>query len=74
MILRKRLFIVDVERGNDLASLDRRNERGFVDERAPRGVNQNGALLHARNVFGADDATAARRQDHMHRDDVGRCP
>ena len=32
---------------------------------------RNGALLHSRNVLGADDAAASRRQDHVNGDGVG---
>ena len=43
----------------------------LVDQRAPRGVDQDRASLHSRDVLGADDAAAARRQDHVHGDGVG---
>jgi hypothetical protein len=34
-------------------------------------VDQNGALVHSRNVLSADDAATARRRDHVHGDGVG---
>ena len=71
MVLRWRLFVLDIERSNDLARVDCGNEGGLVDQRAPRGIDKNGALLHSRNVLGADDAAASRRQDRVNGYGVG---
>jgi hypothetical protein len=44
MVRRQRLLVIDVERREDLAGLDGGEERGFVDERPARRVDQNGAF------------------------------
>ena len=73
MALGQGLSVVYVERRDDLSGLDRGNQGGLVDERAPRRVDEDGTWLHARYIIGADQAAAARRQDHVHRDRVGPC-
>ena len=72
VVLGQGLLVEHVERRDDPARFDRGHERGLVDKRAAGSVDQDCALLHAANVFGADDAAASRRKDHMDRDGVGR--
>ena len=45
----------------DLARLERRDQRGLVDELAARGVDDPHAVLHPRDRVGADRRRASRR-------------
>ena len=71
MILRDRLLPKDVERGaGDAAVLQCVDQRGLVDQRSTRGVDEIGAWLHQRQFMRADDAAGAFAQHQMQADDV----
>ena len=55
----------------DLLLLQGLQQRGFVDDRPARGVDEIAGRLHAREIGGADQAARALAQHHMDGDDVG---
>ena len=74
MIRRQRLLRVGVEAGaRDLARLQRLEQRGFIDDRAPCGVDQIGGRLHARDVVARHQPARACAEHDMNADDVGGC-
>ncbi len=69
MVRRRRLGIEHVEtRGGHPTVGERRNQGRFVHDPAARGVNEDGAWLHLRELLGAKDGSACLR--HVHRDNV----
>src|SRR5439155_24459798 len=71
MVERQRLLVIDVQaRAGDRALPDRGDQRGFVDDRAARGVDQVGGRLHQRELAGAEEPARAVAQHEMDADDV----
>ena len=58
-------------RGADLARLDGVDEGGGVDERPARGVDDDDAILHARELLGADHVLVLGEAGGVQRDHVG---
>src|SRR5579863_8735333 len=56
MLQRQRLLVIHVQRRDDLASFDRGDKRGFVDQRSARRVDQDSPLLHASDILAADNS------------------
>src|SRR5207245_118711 len=60
MVEGQRLLVVDVEAGaGDRSLADRGDQRGLVDDRAARGVDQVGGRLHPRELTGAEKLARA---------------
>src|SRR5215510_4407942 len=62
----------DIEPGApDLAALETLDQRRLVDERAARGVDENGARLQAGDARGIDDAARLVVEREIERNDIG---
>ena len=71
---RQRFDAVDVEAGTrDRLRSQRAHERGFVDDRAARDVDQQRARLHAGEFAFSDQVTRFGREHGVDRNDVGPC-
>src|SRR5665213_3598355 len=72
MIERQRLDVKHVEAGaGDLLLVERVEQRLLVDDRAARGVDQIGGLLHQPEFFRGDEPARAVAELKMDRHDVG---
>jgi hypothetical protein len=69
---RQRLGPVDVERRPDAALLKRGEQRRLVDQRPARGIDDDRARLHARELRRADDPRRALGEHHVQRDRIRR--
>ena len=68
-----RLLRIDVERSaRELLGFDRGRERVEIDDRPAAQVDEVRALLHHRELGGADHALRLRRLRHVQRDEVAR--
>ena len=67
----RRLALENVEAGaGDAVGFQRLDQRGFVDHRPARGVDQDGRLLHLVELRRADEVVRLVRERHVDRDEV----
>ena len=67
---RKWLGVVDIERGEYAPVTQGGDQRGLIDDRSARGVDEDHALFHAREIARADQPARTGPEDKMHRDGV----
>jgi hypothetical protein len=68
----ERLGVEHVEPGMaDLPALQRSDQRGFVHQRAARGIDEDDARLHARNALGIEEAAGLVAERQVQRHHIG---
>ena len=71
-VLGQRLHFVDIQRrARDLAGFQRGQQIDFVDDPAPRAIQEPHAVLHLRKRGGVHHAARLVRHRHVNRDEVG---
>ena len=70
--MNRRLLLEDVEpRASEMARGEGRGERRLVDDRPTRGVDEDRALLHPRQLGRAETPSRLRHERRVERQDVG---